>query len=148
MSKPPAAPGAGKGTMTAAPLPPGVRDTGIKSLAGVQFDVHSEESTAKSYDTATQAYNNQINKNRSKAADAKSLEALNATAREDYEKAKARIIMSRAAHIKTTGGDPWKVVKHGGKDVQFSQGPDGVYGTMDGINWVNINTGMPYSGQQ
>jgi len=134
--------------MTAAPLPPGVRDTGIKSLAGVQFDVHSEESTAKSYDTATQAYNNQINKNRSKAADAKSLEALNATAREDYEKAKARIIMSRAAHIKTTGGDPWKVVKHGGKDVQFSQGPDGVYGTMDGINWVNINTGMPYSGQQ
>jgi hypothetical protein len=92
------------------------------------------------YDKATAAYQKQLNLNRSKAADPDSLQKLNAQAEAAYETAKAQIVLWKAGQIQAVGGDPWK--KRGQYDKDGNE-----YGTMDGVNWVNVNTGYGYREQ-
>ena len=133
---PPTQSATGKGRMTPPPTS-GVRDTGLKSMQGAQNTQRVETEEKGMYDKATAAYQKQLNLNRSKAADPASLEKLNAQAKADYDAAKAQIVLWKAKQVKAIGGDPWKQV---GYDA-VTQEP---LGTMDGVNWVNRNTGYAY----
>ena len=136
MSKPPAAPGAGKGTMTAAPLPPGVRDTGLRAMPGAQNTERVETQEKNMYATATKNYEAALKTNKAKAPDKASLDAANAQAQAAYDAEKAQITLWKAKQVKAVGGDPWKAQ---------AKGADGkIYATMDGTNWVNVETGYPY----
>ena len=73
------------------------------------------------------------------------LDAANAQAEQAYTAAKAQIVLWKAGQVKAIGGDPWKRNSQGVQFVKFP-GDDGVYGTMDGVNWVNIKTGYPSGG--
>ena len=139
MSKPPAAPGAGKGTMTAAPLPPGVRDTGLRAMPGAQNTERVETQEKNMYATATKNYEAALKTNKAKAPDKASLDAANAQAQTAYDAEKAQIVLWKAKQVKAVGGDPWRAQ---------AKGADGkIYATMDGTNWVNIKTGYPYQEQ-
>jgi hypothetical protein len=139
MSKPPAAPGAGKGTMTAAPLPPGVRDTGLRAMPGAQNTERVETQEKNMYATATKNYEAALKTNKAKAPDKASLDAANAQAQTAYDAEKAQIVLWKAKQVKAVGGDPWRAQ---------AKGADGkIYATMDGTNWVNVETGYPYTEQ-
>ena len=133
--RPPAAPGAGRGNF-AAGLP---TQDGKPTLTTANRTMHVETQEKGMYDKASKAYQDQINKNRSKAADPASLDKLNKEAEQAYNAAKAQIVLWKAGQIKAVGGDPWK--------HQATDGKGNIYGTMDGTNWVNINTGYPYQEQ-
>jgi hypothetical protein len=138
MTKPPAAPGAGRGSLTAAPLPPGVRDTGIKSMASTKFDVSTEESTRKSYAQIEDTYQRALRDNaRNTNLTPEDRKKMDAEALGNKVAAKASLILSRAGQIEAVGGDPWK------KRGQYDQAGN-EYGTMDGVNWVNVKTGYAY----
>ena len=139
MSKPPAAPGAGKGTMTAAPLPPGVRDTGLKAMPGAQNTERVETQEKNMYATATKNYEAALKNNKTKAPTPESLKAANDQALAAYNAEKAQITLWKAKQVKAVGGDPWRAQ---------AKGADGkIYATMDGTNWVNVETGYPYQEQ-
>jgi hypothetical protein len=54
-----------------------------------------------------------------------------------YNDEKARITRARVSQIEAVGGNPWK------KRAQYdSDGNE--YGTMDGVNWVNVKTGYAF----
>ena len=138
ITKPPAAPGAGRGSLTAAPLPPGVRDTGIKSMASTKFDVSTEESTRKSYAQIEDTYQRALRDNaRNTNLTPEDRKKMDAEALGNKVAAKASLILSRAGQIEAVGGDPWK------KRGQYDQAGN-EYGTMDGVNWVNVKTGYAY----
>lgn len=119
-----------KGRMTA---PPSAEKPTL-TQANRTMRVETEEK--KMYTDADKAYQAALKNNRAKAPDKASLDAANAQALADYTAQKAQIVLWKAAQIKAIGGDPWK---HQAKDAKGN-----TYGTMDGVNWVNINTGMPY----
>jgi hypothetical protein len=102
------------------------------------------EGTRKAYEEIESKYHAELSNNAKNAATPADRAVLDSESLGKREAAKASLILSRAEQIKAVGGDPWKTVTHNGQQVQFSQGPDGIYGTMDGVNWVNIKTGLPY----
>ena len=122
--------------MTAAPLPPGVRDTGLRAMPGAQNTEKTETQEKNMYSTATKNYEAALKTNKAKAPDKDSLDKANAEALQAYNAEKAQITLWKAKQVKAVGGDPWKAQ---------AKGADGnIYGTMDGSNWVNISTGYPY----
>ena len=135
ITRPPSAPRSmsspSRGRMTAPPEPGGRKTL---TTANREGRVSTEEKGM--YDKATNAYQKQLNLNRSKAADPASLQKLNEQAMNDYNAAKAQIVLWKAGQIKAVGGDPWK--------HQANDSKGNTYGTMDGVNWVNIKTGYPY----
>ncbi len=135
-----------RGSMGSSTLPSGVRDTGLQSLAGKKWDASTAESTRKGYEQIETAYQRALANNAKDAPNPQALQGLNEQAMASREAAKASLVLARAAQIKAVGGDPWKKNGRGEQFVKFP-GDDGVYGTMDGVNWVNINTGMPYGGK-
>ena len=145
MSKPPAAPGAGRGKMTAPPLPPGVRDTGINSMAAKKWNVSTAEGTRKAYEEIENKYHAELSNNAKNAATPADRAALDSESLGKREAAKASLVLSRAAQIESIGGDPWKKNTQGVQFIKFP-GDDGTYGTMDGVNWVDIHTGYSPSG--
>ena len=134
---PPAQASTGKGRMTPPPSQSGVRDTGLKSMQGAQNTQRVETEEKGMYDKATAAYQKALATNKAKAPDKASLDAANAQAEQAYNAAKAQIVLWKAKQVKAIGGDPWKQV---GYDA-VTQEP---LGTMDGVNWVNRNTGYAY----
>jgi hypothetical protein len=141
---------AAKGSMAASTLPPGVRDTGIKSMLGVGNTQRVETEEKGMYTKADTAYQAALKTNKAKAPDKASLDAANAQALQAFNASKAQIVLWKAAQVKAVGGDPWKPVKdqQTGQMRQFAADANGnTYGTMDGVNWVNINTGMPFEGK-
>ena len=137
MTSPPAAPGAGRGAMTAPPSPSGVRDIGIKSMAGVGNTQKVETQEKASYEKANTAYQAALKNNKAKAPDKASLDAANAQALQNFNAEKAQIVLWKAKQIEALGGDPWKM------RGQYDQAGN-EYGTMDGVNWVNVKTGYAY----
>ena len=121
----------GKGKMTP---PPGADGKPTLTQATRTQKVETQEKGM--YDKATAAYQKQLNTNRAKAPDKASLDAANAQAEKDYTAAKAKIVLWKADQVRAVGGNPWKATANGGK-----------YGTMDGVNWVDVTTGMPYQEQ-
>ena len=125
--------------MTAAPLPPGVRDTGLRAMPGAQNTERVETQEKNMYATATTNYEAALKTNKAKAPDKASLDAANAQAQTAYDAEKAQIVLWKAKQVKAVGGDPWKAQ---------AKGADGkIYATMDGTNWVNVETGYPYTEQ-
>lgn len=123
----PSAPAGGKGRMTAPPSA-----DGKQTLTQANRVEKYQDWVKKQYDDAAKAYETAREKN-------------DPQAKANYEAAKAQIVLAMASKIKATGGDPWKKNSQGVQFVQFP-GDDGVYGTMDGVNWVNIKTGYPSGG--
>jgi hypothetical protein len=136
MTRPPSAPKtaaepkAGRGRITAPPVQGGVKTL---TTANREGRVSTEEKGM--YDKATNAYQKQLNLNRSKAADPASLQKLNEQAMNDYNAAKAQIVLWKAGQIRAVGGDPWKHQARNDKGVTI--------GTMDGVHWVDVTTGYP-----
>lgn len=134
---------AGKGAMTPPPSGiKGVRNTGVGSLAvtrnaqQLQKDTQAvEDKERQAYATATQKRDAALAK--IKVPDKATYDKMAATVLDEYEKAKAQIVLWKAAQIKAIGGNPWKATANNGK-----------YGSMDGVNWVDVQTGMPYQEPQ
>lgn len=135
MTKPPAAPGAGRGAMTAPPAPNGVRDTGIRSMAGAGNTEKVETQEKNLYSTATKNYEAALKNNKAKAPTPESLDAANKEALAAYNAEKAQIILWKAKQVKAVGGDPWKHIAKNDQGVTI--------GTFDGVNWFNVKTGYP-----
>ena len=109
-------------------------------------DKHSTEKEGK-YAKVTKEYNDAVAKIKkdfgaSGATDPAVLNQAIQGAAQRYAADKAQIVLWDADFLRSHGVDPWKTDSSG---KQFATDAKGnTYGTMDGINWVNINTGMPY----
>ena len=145
--RPPAAPGAGRGNF-AAGLP---TQDGKPTLTQANRAEKYLKESSDAYAKAETDHQTELDKVRSaKHSNGIPLtpdEVKTETERVNkaYEGAKAKIVLSNAARIKAVGGDPWLKNQQGQQFVTFGDGK--TYGTMDGVNWVDIQTGMPYGGK-
>jgi hypothetical protein len=98
----------------------------------------------KKFSDATTEYNKHVDAIKKQYAssgvsDPNSLNLAMKGAQQRYDAAKAQIVLWDADFLQRNGVNPWK------QKAADAQG--NVYGTMDGSNWVNVNTGMSYQEQ-